>query len=423
MIFKKFKEKRLVAREALFFIKDKQIVGLGSGSTMKIFVKLLAWKVRKEKLNINVVPSSEKILKLCKKYRLKIINNPKKINIAIDGADKIDNKFNISKGFGAFAFVDEKKIDYMADKCVIIADSSKFVKNILDYDILISSKKIPKSKFIEKKIEIKSGIYKIRISNKIKDISNLENELGKIGKNGLFTKFKELLVVGVENGKVFINPREKFLQVAIDIADEKKALQIIKKTSKYVDIIEIGTPLIEFKGVGIIKKLKKYDNLILADIKAADAGSYETKVAINSGADIASILAGSSDNTIQEAVKIAHDLGKKVLVDLIDIKNQERIKRLKEILSLKYKPDIICVHTAIDVQKNQDICNSDVNDFIKLCKKENVLVALAGGIDKNKIRKLIKYKPDIFIVGGAITKSKQPGKAARELNEVAKLRK
>ena len=51
-------DKELVAYAALDYIEDNSIIGLGTGSTADIFIKMLAGKISKESLNISVVASS-----------------------------------------------------------------------------------------------------------------------------------------------------------------------------------------------------------------------------------------------------------------------------------------------------------------------------------------------------------------------------
>lgn len=406
----------MVAREALFFIKDGQTIGVGDGSTIKIFLKLLTKKVKKEKMKLKVIPSTEKTRNLCKKLGLKVVRNGK-IDLAVDGFDYIDNYFNVSKGQGALAFVEEKKVDYAAKKCILIGDSSKFVKNILDNYIMVKGN--VENNLINKKIKVKDDIYKVKVKNKKIDINELEKKLDKIFEgHGIFTRFKELIIIGIKKGEVFIKPRYNFLQVAVDVVDKKRVMNIISKTSEFVDIIEIGTPLVKNTGLGILERMKKYNNILMVDLKIADTGAFEAELAFKKGADIVSVLAGSSDNTILGAIESAKKYHKKVWVDLIDVKNKDRVKRLREILDFKNKPDIICIHTAIDVQKKEGFYNLDV--LVKMCKKKNVMVALAGGIDKKMIIKLKKYEFDIYVVGSAITKSKNPRKIAKELKEVIK---
>lgn len=417
-------EKTKVSRSALFFIKNGMTVGIGDGNTVRIFVNLLGKKIRREKLKIKVVPVSERIRILCRKNRLKIAKKPRKIDLAVDGADRIDDDFNVLKGFGAFEFVREKKLDYKAEKLILIADSRKFVKNVLNYPILVQGKKKPKADFIKHSSRMFKNFYKVWIDKeKIKNwkIGKLEDRLEGIGGCGLFTKIRELVVIGIgkKDKRVFIKPREKFFQVAVDIADEKKALNLIKKVEKYVDIIEFGTPLVKLEGLDIIKKFKS-NKLVMADMKTSDTGSYEAALALKAGADIISILAGSSNETIIKAIRTVRKAGKKVLVDLIDVKPRNRVKRLKEILNLKYLPDIVCIHVAIDVQGKGMQGFLNIGKLVNLCKDKKVGVALAGGLNINKIKKLKKYEPDVFIVGGAITKAKNPVAVAKQLKKLIK---
>ena len=51
-------EKEQVAKEAINYIKDDMIIGLGTGSTANLFIDFLSAKVKQESLNIKVVASS-----------------------------------------------------------------------------------------------------------------------------------------------------------------------------------------------------------------------------------------------------------------------------------------------------------------------------------------------------------------------------
>ena len=50
-----------MALKALENVKNSSIIGLGSGSTVAVFVKALAKHVRDNKLNIKVIPTSLQI--------------------------------------------------------------------------------------------------------------------------------------------------------------------------------------------------------------------------------------------------------------------------------------------------------------------------------------------------------------------------
>jgi len=201
------------------------------------------------------------------------------------------------------------------------------------------------------------------------------------------------------------------LQIALDV-DRGKALSLCKKINKYIDIIEIGTPLVKGEGLGIIKEFKKFRKPIVADLKTMDTGFLEAEMAFKAGADISSVCGTADDSTIKGAIKVARKYGKEILVDLIAVKNV--IKRTKEIMKLK--PDYIGVHTGIDMQKRE----SPLVNLRKVSKivKGKVKVVVAGGIGVENIGKIIEYNPDVVVVGGAITKAKNPERVAKELKEI-----
>ncbi|MEH7281654.1 ribose 5-phosphate isomerase A, partial [Bacillus toyonensis] len=65
-------EKSLAAQEAVKYIKEGMIVGVGSGSTAAYFIKYLGEKVRNG-LNIIAIPTSEKTAELCKNEGIPVV--------------------------------------------------------------------------------------------------------------------------------------------------------------------------------------------------------------------------------------------------------------------------------------------------------------------------------------------------------------
>lgn len=204
------------------------------------------------------------------------------------------------------------------------------------------------------------------------------------------------------------------LQLALDFTNKKKALKICKKVSRYIDIIEIGTPLIKAEGVDIIKSFKKFRKPILADMKTMDVGFLEEQLAYRHGANLATVCGTASDETIKRAIKASKKYKKKIVVDLISVKN--KFKRAKQVL--KWGANYICVHTGIDIQRKG---GSPFRDLIKLSKLINKKkICVAGGITLKTIDLVIKYKPGIVVVGGGITKAKNPEKTTREIKDKIK---
>jgi len=197
------------------------------------------------------------------------------------------------------------------------------------------------------------------------------------------------------------------LQVALDFTNIEEAMRVAEKAAKAgADILEAGTPLIKAEGSRAISELKKKfpQKLIAADMKTMDAGQLETEIAINAGADIVSILGVSSNTTIKDAIKIAKENNKKIMVDLIGV--QDKIKRAKEVEL--FGADYILVHTGLDEQAEG---KDPFKDLKNVCNATKIPIAVAGGINDKSIFLLKEFKIDIVIVGGFITKSKNPEEA------------
>ena len=124
------------------------------------------------------------------------------------------------------------------------------------------------------------------------------------------------------------------LQVAIDLLSTSDALTLLHKVGPYVDVIELGTPLIKQEGLSVVKYVKAAypDKLVFADLKTMDTGELEADLAFNAGADVMTVLGSAGDSTIIGAVKSAKRHGKSVVADMIGVK--DRLTRLKELKKL-----------------------------------------------------------------------------------------
>lgn len=119
------------AQAALGEVKDGQILGIGTGSTVAIFIELLGSKVKKEGLRVSCVPTSYQsaYLALEKGLTLTTLEEHPTIDLAVDGADEVDRSLNLIKGGGA-ALTREKIVDSAAKRFVVIADDRKLVERL-----------------------------------------------------------------------------------------------------------------------------------------------------------------------------------------------------------------------------------------------------------------------------------------------------
>ena len=197
------------------------------------------------------------------------------------------------------------------------------------------------------------------------------------------------------------------LQLALDFSDLGSALAVAKKAAPYVDWIEAGTPLIKSVGLHSVRELKKRfpKHKIVADMKTMDTGVFEVSLAAQAGADVATVCAAADNATIKGAIDEGRKRGVVVVVDTINTPPS----RWKEIDS--FKPDYICLHVGIDQQRKGI-------DPLELLKKLDVKSKkiVAGGLDAKSAPLAIKAGADV-IVGGAITKSSDPARAAKEIKE------
>lgn len=119
--------KRLAAWAAVEeFVEDNQVVGIGSGSTIVYAVEKIAQKVREEKWEIRCVPTSFQARNLILEHGLRLsdLSVDPVVDIAIDGADEVDEWMNCIKGGGG-AHTQEKLVAFNAKKFVIVADHRK----------------------------------------------------------------------------------------------------------------------------------------------------------------------------------------------------------------------------------------------------------------------------------------------------------
>ncbi len=119
-----------LSTDALRFVKDGYILGLGSGRAATAFVKSLAVLLHEKNLKIRGIPTSLQIKIIAEEGGIHLIeaDQVQKIDVVFDGADQIDQHKYLIKGGGG-ALLRENILINAAKKVVIMADKSKFVKN------------------------------------------------------------------------------------------------------------------------------------------------------------------------------------------------------------------------------------------------------------------------------------------------------
>ena len=117
--------KRAAARAAIAELPDGGVIGLGTGSTAKLFIDVVGELVAKGHKYIGV-PTSDASRAQALALGIPLLGDegPWDIAVAVDGADEVDAQLDLIKGGGG-AQTREKIVNYSARKNVIVVDGSK----------------------------------------------------------------------------------------------------------------------------------------------------------------------------------------------------------------------------------------------------------------------------------------------------------
>jgi len=218
-------EKQLAAEKSIEFIKNRMILGLGTGSTVFFLVKKLAELV-KQGLDITCVSTSNQTSELAKSLGIRIssLNEVEKIDLTIDGADEVDKNLNGIKGGGG-ALLYEKIVAKASNKVIWIIDSSKYVLQLGKFPLPVEIISFGSNQLLKKFDELgfnpeirKNGndnfitdsgnlIVDLHL-NEIEDAINFERQIKLIPgvvEVGLFNNIADLVIIGKENSTEIIN--------------------------------------------------------------------------------------------------------------------------------------------------------------------------------------------------------------------------
>ncbi len=124
------RSKREVAARALDFVTSGMRLGLGTGTTARIFVDLLAERA-KAGLKVRCVPTSEATRLQAVELGLDVttLDDMPELDLTIDGADEFDPDLTLIKGGGG-ALLREKIVAAASRSMIVIADRSKAVETL-----------------------------------------------------------------------------------------------------------------------------------------------------------------------------------------------------------------------------------------------------------------------------------------------------
>ena len=211
-------EKEQVAKEAINYIKDGMIIGLGTGSTANLFIDFLSAKAKQESLNIKVVASStvSQIRSINSGLSYISLDQIESIDLYIDGADEVTKELEVLKGRG-YDLVREKLLAKTSKQFIVIGDKSKMVAKIgekfpIPIEITPIAWKIAKKLITEisQKCDLRPnaagdayaitsyGNYVLDCEFKYDDLSKLASEISQIPgviEHGIFLDMTHLALI------------------------------------------------------------------------------------------------------------------------------------------------------------------------------------------------------------------------------------
>lgn len=213
--------KRIAAEKAVEFVPENEYIGIGTGSTVNLFIEALANSGKKIK---GAVSTSKGTSELLARYEIPEVqmNEVSHLAVYIDGADEVNHSLQMIKGGGG-AHLNEKIVASIADKFVCIADESKYVSRLGKFPLPVEVIPMARS-MVSRKLVALGGQPELRMGfitfngHQIVDVHGLnitlpvtlEDEINKIPgvvENGLFGhNAADVLILGTPEGAKVITP-------------------------------------------------------------------------------------------------------------------------------------------------------------------------------------------------------------------------
>ncbi len=122
--------KRKAALAAIAELPDEGVIGIGTGSTARLFIAALGERVARGSRYV-CVPTSEASRQQAAQLGIPMLpdDGPWDIAVTVDGADEVSDALDLIKGGGG-AHTREKIVNYSSRRNVIIVDGSKLSRQL-----------------------------------------------------------------------------------------------------------------------------------------------------------------------------------------------------------------------------------------------------------------------------------------------------
>ncbi|MEA2082442.1 MAG: orotidine 5'-phosphate decarboxylase / HUMPS family protein [Elusimicrobiota bacterium] len=205
------------------------------------------------------------------------------------------------------------------------------------------------------------------------------------------------------------------LQIALDFVDLPRALKAARAAvAGGADILEAGTPLIKSCGLEAVRALRAEfkDIPIVADMKIMDTGRAEVEMAAKAGAGIVTVCSSAGVATVKECVEAGLNYGAEIMIDFIGVTAVDEVEKF-----LGLSANYLGIHISIDEQMRGREGSSLLDELVS---RTNIPVVIAGGINSATAASYAARGVGTVIVGGAITKAKNPEEETKKIKQALK---
>jgi ribose 5-phosphate isomerase len=186
--------KRICAKEAMKYIKDGMIIGLGGGRSIAYLIDY----IKEEKnIKVKIVTPSAKTKFLCIENGLEVLHtcSVDKVSVAFDGCDQVDEDFNALKSGGGI-HTKEKLIASMSEDYILLVDEEKLEKR-LTFKVPVVLEILEDSlKYVERKVIELGGKPSVRTSD-IKDGFTISDN-GNLLMNVVFSEVEDIKELNIK---------------------------------------------------------------------------------------------------------------------------------------------------------------------------------------------------------------------------------
>ena len=204
------------------------------------------------------------------------------------------------------------------------------------------------------------------------------------------------------------------LQVALDHTDLESAMKSARILADHVDVLEVGTILCYTEGAKAVEIMRAVypDHIILADLKAADAGAVVADIVFSRGASWMTCICSAPLATMEAALKIARESGGDIQVELYGDWTFEHAEQWKSIGLTQ-----VVYHRGRDAAAaGQAWGNEDLKKIRKLTEM-GLEVSVTGGLKPEDIQLFKGIPVKSFISGRSLYGADNPAKVANDFKK------